>query len=114
MRGLRVLGRHGALEGEQDSPQPFEVDVVVMADLAKACTTDELEHTLDYGDLTLRVASIVETRSFRLLEALAESIAQAVLIDPRAEQVTIAVRKLRPPIPADLGSVGVQITRRRW
>lgn len=111
--GLRVLGHHGALEGEQELAQPFEIDLVVLADLGPASVSDDLGETLDYGALALASARIVESRRFRLLEALAAAIAESVLEDPRAEQVTVAVRKLRPPIPADLRSVGVEITRRR-
>jgi dihydroneopterin aldolase len=47
------------------------------------------------------------------LEALAEGIAEAVLADTRVTSVSVGVRKLRPPLAADLGSVGVRITRSR-
>lgn len=85
----------------------------MLADLRPASESDDLGETMDYGALAVASARIVETRRFHLLEALAAAIAESVLEDPRAEQVTVTVRKLRPPIPADLGSVGVEITRRR-
>jgi dihydroneopterin aldolase len=48
------------------------------------------------------------------LEALADAIALATLAsDLRIAAVTVAVRKLRPPISADISSVGVRITRRQ-
>ena len=31
--------------------------------------------------------------------------------DPRIRAVTVTVRKLRPPLPVDLTSAGVRITR---
>ena len=113
VRGLRVLGRHGALPGEQDVPQPFEIDIVVEADLGRASTSDDLRDTLDYAAVSLSAAEVVATRRFALLEALAATIAELVLSDPRAAAVTVTVRKLRPPIPADLSSVGVSVSRRR-
>ena len=42
LRGLRVLGRHGALEGEQDAAQPFEIDLEVEADFRGAARDDDL------------------------------------------------------------------------
>jgi dihydroneopterin aldolase/2-amino-4-hydroxy-6-hydroxymethyldihydropteridine diphosphokinase len=48
-----------------------------------------------------------------LLETLARAIADAVLSDERVEQVTVSVRKLRPPVPFDIRSAGVRITRER-
>ena len=49
-----------------------------------------------------------------LLEALAERVAAEVLsLDSRISAVTVAVRKLRPPVPQDLASSGVRVTRIR-
>jgi dihydroneopterin aldolase len=111
--GLRVLGIHGALPAEQLTRQPFEIDLVVHADLAVAGLSDDLADAIDYGVVVERVSSVVRDGHFQLLEALAEAIATSVLADERAEAVTVAVRKLRPPVPADLATAGVRITRRR-
>ncbi len=58
------------------------------------------------------IQRIVGTERHRLLERLATRIADAVLgVDPRIDTVTVTVRKLRPPVPVDLASAGVTITR---
>jgi len=58
------------------------------------------------------VGRIVAGESHRLLERLATRIADDVLaVDRRIESVTVTVRKLRPPVPLDLASAGVTITR---
>ena len=44
---------------------------------------------------------------------LARRVAEAVLDDERVEVVTVEVRKLRPPVPQDLASSGIRLTRRR-
>ncbi len=48
-----------------------------------------------------------------LLEHLAEEVADRVLAaaGPRAVGVVVAVRKLRPPLPLDMASAAVRITR---
>ena len=49
------------------------------------------------------VEHIVESENHQLLERLAARIADDVLaLDPRITSVTVTVRKLRPPVPADL------------
>ncbi|MDQ1374460.1 MAG: 7,8-dihydroneopterin aldolase/epimerase/oxygenase [Actinomycetota bacterium] len=111
LRGLWVMGVHGVLPEEQTRPQPFEVDLDVEADLAVACRSDRVEDTLDYGALAERATAVVSSQHFQLLERLAERIAEVVLEDPRATSVTVAVRKLRPPVPVDLATAGVRITR---
>ena len=113
LRGLRVLGTHGALPEEQVRAQPFEVDLDVSLDLRPAGDSDDLEKTLDYGGLSERVASIVGSERLVLLERLAERIALAVLDDERVSEVAVTVRKLRPPVPVDLATAGVRIVRRR-
>jgi dihydroneopterin aldolase len=113
LRGLRALGVHGALPEEQTRAQPFEVDLDVEADLAAAGRSDRLEDTIDYGGLSEAVAKVVSGERFQLLERLAERIAEVVLDDGRVERVTVTVRKLRPPVPVDLATAGVRITRAR-
>ncbi|MGO9583983.1 MAG: dihydroneopterin aldolase [Acidimicrobiales bacterium] len=113
LRGLRVLGRHGALEGEQDSPQPFEVDLEVEADLGEAAREDDLARTVDYSQVVDRAMAIVGQHRYRLLEALAEAIASGILEIPAVQAVTVSVRKLRPPVAADMVSAGVRLRRER-
>ena len=111
LRGLRAAGICGALPEERERPQPIEVDLDVVADLALAGRTDELDDTIDYGALCDVVERVVTTSDCRLLEHLAERIAEVVLADGRVVEVTVSVRKLRPPVPQLLDTSGVRITR---
>ena len=115
LRGLRALGVHGVLAEEQTRAQPFEVDVDVEADLSAAGRSDQLDDTLDYGALVAVAERVVTTEHHQLLERLAERIAEEVLGlgGDRIAAVTVAVRKLRPPVPQDLDTSGVRITRSR-
>ena len=111
LRGLRVVGTHGALAEERVRAQPFEVDLDVHTDLRAAGRSDDLRATLDYGALSERVAAVVRDESHALLERLAERIAETVLGDAHVTSVTVTVRKLRPPVPVDLASAGVTLVR---
>jgi 7,8-dihydroneopterin aldolase/epimerase/oxygenase len=111
LRSLRVLGTHGALPEEQVRAQPFEVDLDVEADLRVAGERDDLAATIDYGALAVLVERVVSGERHALLERLAERIAEEVCADARVTSVTVAVRKLRPPVPVHLDSAGVRITR---
>lgn len=113
LRGLRVLACCGVLDQEVGRPQPVEIDLDVAADLGEAGRTDDLAATLDYGDLTDRVVRRATAEQFGLLERLAQALCDEVLRDPRVQRVTVAVRKLRPPVPHDLATSGVRITRTR-
>ncbi|MGH9164847.1 MAG: dihydroneopterin aldolase [Acidimicrobiales bacterium] len=113
LRGLRVLGVHGCLPQEQEVAQPFEVDLELTADLGAAGHSDHLAATVDYGRVCQAVVAVVAGEHHQLLERLAQRITEVVLADARVESVTVEIRKLRPPVAADLASAGVRITRRR-
>ena len=113
LQSLRFEGRHGVSDEERELPQEIELDLEVEADLAAAGTTDDLSRTIDYGPLVRLCRSVVEDRSYHLLEAIAEEIASQVLATTRAVAVTVRVRKLAVPIDADLDFAQVEIRRER-
>lgn len=115
LRGLRLVTLVGALPEERTRAQPLEVDLDVEADLSVAGTSDFLSDTIDYGGLCeLVVRTLRGSGHVSLLEALAQRTADAVLeADERITGVTVWVRKVRPPVPQDLATSGVKITRRR-
>lgn len=111
--GLRAVGVHGVLPEEQARAQPFELDVILETDVSAAVASDDVADTVDYGAVAEMAGRVVASESFRLLESLAARIADTVMTDPHVDAVTVAVRKLRPPVAADLASAGVRVTRRR-
>jgi dihydroneopterin aldolase len=114
LRGLRLAGVVGVLPHEQAQAQPLEIDLDLRLDLGAAGRSDDLADTADYGALCDVAEEVVATTSYGLLEALAEHLATALLeADPRIDAVTVAVRKLRPPVAQQLSTSGVRITRVR-
>lgn len=116
LRGMRFLGRHGVELEERMEPQPIEVDVELEMDLARPSASDELADTIDYAAVFSLVGGIVEGQSFRLLEALAGSIAEAVVgahgtDEPRLAWVEVRVRKPEAPLSGDFEAVEVTVRR---
>ncbi|MCC5954355.1 MAG: dihydroneopterin aldolase [Acidimicrobiia bacterium] len=113
LRGLRVLATVGVLPEEQVRAQPVEIDLDVHTDLTAAGRSDDLDDTVDYGALADEVVRVATSGHVALLEHLATTVADTVLADQRVVAVTVAARKLRPPVPHDLASSGVRLTRRQ-
>lgn len=113
LEGMRFLGTHGVYEEEQQVPQPFEVDVELALNLQPAGLSDDLERTIDYGRVFDTCRQIVESTRYNLVEALAEAIAQELLADFPADEVTIRVRKPEVRLGGTLRAAGVEIRRRR-
>lgn len=95
LRGIRVLGRHGANPGERDVPQPFDIDIAAELDLSAARAGDALEDTLDYDALHRRITAIVRETSYALLERLGADILAAILADGRVERAQVSIAKPR-------------------
>lgn len=113
LRGMRFLGRHGVRLEERMEPQPFEVDLLLQLDLSRPAASDELGDTVDYSAAFETVRLIVEGQSFRLVEALAGAIADAILASYPVDGLEVRVRKPKAPLPGPFDTVEVRLTRQR-
>jgi dihydroneopterin aldolase len=93
LRGIRAWGRHGANAGEQDVPQPFDVDLAFELDLSAARAGDDLADTVSYADVHASVVRIVARERFALLERLGEVILDALMTDARIARARVSIAK---------------------
>jgi dihydroneopterin aldolase len=113
IRGIEVQARHGVLEHERVEAQPFLVDLTVYLDLSAPGLSDEISDTVDYGWLAQGVHDLVASESHRLIEKVAERVADHVLSVPRVERVLVTVHKPAAPIPLRFADVSVTVDRSR-
>ncbi|MEO8570192.1 MAG: dihydroneopterin aldolase [Chloroflexota bacterium] len=113
LANMLFMGRHGYYEHEMLTPQPFEVDVELALNLQPAGVDDDLDQSVDYGKVYDAVRQIVESTSFRLVEALAEAISHELLADFEVTEVTVRLRKPEVQLGGPLDYAGVEIHRRR-
>ena len=114
LANMRFEGKHGVLDEEQTTAQPFEVDAELMLDLGPAGRSDDLSLTVDYRDVFRICREVVEGPSFRLIEALAETIAARILAEfapAGVSEVVVRVRKPRLALPGQLDAAVVEIRR---
>jgi len=112
VRDLRVRTVVGVEERERMAPQEVVVNLDLEADLDAAAATDDLTRSVDYAAVAGRVREHAAGTRFRLLEALAGSIAGLVLDGfPRVRAVTVRIEK--PGAVAGARTVGVELRRHR-
>ena len=111
VQGIQFHGHHGVQGEERKLGQRFLVDVEIRLDLREAGRRDDLAASVDYGRVHALVVEIGTGEQFRLLEALAERIASAVLEHFRVRQVTVRATKPSPPLAGIVAGVSVEITR---
>jgi dihydroneopterin aldolase len=112
--GLALHAYHGVMQHEGKVGQSFKLDLVLDIDLTEASRSDKLAHTVSY-DQVVRIASEAFcARRFRLVEAAAGAVADAVLARfPQVLGLRVTVHKPHAPIAATFDDVGVTIERRR-
>lgn len=111
---MEFYGYHGVFPEETRLGQRFIVDLIAQVDLKKAGETDELEYSVNYGEIFQVCKEVVEGAPFKLVEAVAEKIAKEILLQfSLVSETTVKVIKPDPPIPGHYQSVAVEITRRR-
>jgi len=101
----------GVDEEERREKQDVVINLSLSTDLGKAGKSDKFEDTVDYRSLKKRITSMAEHSSYRLVEALAEAVADVCLDHPAITQVQVRVEK--PGVLRFARSVGVEITRER-
>ncbi|SFG77807.1 dihydroneopterin aldolase / 2-amino-4-hydroxy-6-hydroxymethyldihydropteridine diphosphokinase [Sporolactobacillus nakayamae] len=111
---MQFYGYHGALPEEQRMGQRFDVDVTLNCDLYQAGTTDQLDQTVNYAEIYMQVKEIVEGHACKLIETVAEKIAETILLKfSKVESCRVKVIKPNPPIAGHYDSVSVKIERNR-
>ena len=90
---LRVRSRVGVTTQERRLPQEVIISVTLHADLAKSCRSDRLEDTVDYKAVKKAILAECESRSFKLIECMAGTIARLALVDVRVRRVDVAIQK---------------------
>ena len=113
LTNMQFQGRHGYYDHELTTPQAFEVDVELHLDLQPAALDDDLAKTVDYAEVYAATRQIVESTSFRLLEALAEAISHELLADLAIAEVRVRIRKPEVKLGGPLDHASVEIRRHR-
>ena len=126
LRDMVLTGRIGVHPREFAGPQRvrINVDLAVEDEGARALTgegvpaltrspvgRDELSRVVDYEAVANAVRAIVAAGHVRLVETLAERIAEACLADRRVVSARVRVEKL--DVFSDAASAGVEVERRR-
>jgi len=99
LHNIRIHGKHGLFPEEAVLGNWFEVDVDV-----KASTSEEEEWPfIDYGMINKAVHDIFISPT-KLLETLVKKVHTAIKAEsPAGAIVRVAIRKMHPPVPGDVG-----------
>ena len=114
IKGLALHAYHGVMTHEAKVGQTFTIDLDLEIDLSGAARSDKVMDTVSYDKVVDCVSAAFCTQRFRLIEAAAGRVANAVLAAfPRVRSVRVTIHKPHAPIAATFNDVGVTLVRIR-
>ena len=114
IHNLEVFANHGVFPEENVLEQKFVISAVLYTSTRKAETTDELDYSVNYGEVSHFIKNYVEGHTWKLLESVAEHLAEELLLQfPLLHQVDLEIQKPWAPIGLPLDTVSVEISR-KW
>jgi dihydroneopterin aldolase len=112
--GLMLHAYHGVMPHEAKVGQTFRLDLLLTIDLRSASRSDKLKDTVSYDQVVKIASEAFGTRRYRLVEAAAGAVADAVLERfPPIRSIRVTVHKPHAPIAATFSEVGIVIERAR-
>ncbi|MEX3625420.1 dihydroneopterin aldolase [Viridibacillus arvi] len=111
---LQFYAYHGVFSSENELGQRFHCNVTLHLSLEKAGKQDDLEFTCNTPDVVRTITNVVKGKQFKLIEAIAETIADELLkCFPLVESLEVELIKPNPPIDVIFDGLSVTITRNR-
>jgi dihydroneopterin aldolase len=111
LKKMEFFGFHGVEDLEREQGQRFLVDVTCRKDLRLPGSTDDIGVTCNYAEIYSTVRRIVEGAPFKLIESVAELIAERILQVYPVREVTVRVSKPDVLLGGALDYAAVEIRR---
>lgn len=112
IENLEIFANHGVYPEETKLGQKFLVSVILYTNTRAAGKKDDLELSVNYGEVSHFVTKYMKEHTSKLLEAAAENLAEELLLTlPLLCGVTLEIKKPWAPVGLPLETVSVKITR---
>lgn len=97
LSGLKITSWIGVPAEERAHPQSLEVSVEMIPVRGLGGLGDLIEHTVDYAVIARQIQEVAVAQKRRLIETLAEAIADVLLASHPLHRITVEVRKFIIP-----------------
>jgi dihydroneopterin aldolase len=107
---VEVLAHIGVPDDERSRPQRLTISVTLWPMKQASELNDDINRAVNYAEVCDEVRRFVQSRRDRLIETLADALAQQLLATFELRRITIELRKYILP---DVQFVSVRVTRDR-
>ena len=113
LNSIRLFAYHGVMPQEQVVGDWYTVNLQLVVPDESATRSDRLTDTVDYSKVFDLVKQEMQIPS-KLMEHVCGRICRAILQQfSCVDEVTISIIKQNPPIGAECGGCGVELTQKR-
>jgi dihydroneopterin aldolase/2-amino-4-hydroxy-6-hydroxymethyldihydropteridine diphosphokinase len=112
IQGLQVFANHGVYPEENVLGQKFVINATLYTNTRQAGLTDQLELSINYGEVSQHITRFLKDHTFKLLERAAELLARELLLTyPLLQKIDLEIQKPWAPVGLPLDTVSVAISR---
>ena len=108
IKDLEVFANHGVYPEENKLGQKFVISADLSVDVRMAGLTDELEYSVNYGEVSHTIQDFLQKHTFKLIEAAAEGLAAELFCRyPLIRALRLEIQKPWAPVGLPLRTVYV-------
>lgn len=114
IKDLEVFGNHGVYKEENILGQKFLISADLYGDLSKAAKFDDIESSVNYGEVCQFIKKETQKNTFKLIESLTQHLATSILLKyTKIRKVQVEVKKPWAPVLMPLDTVSI-VMERKW
>lgn len=112
IKDLEIFANHGVFKEEKVLGQKFILDIELEMNLKDAASNDDLNKTVNYGQISQDIEDILKERNYDLIETVADKVNKHILINyPLVKKCSIILKKPFAPIGKPVKYAAVNIKR---
>lgn len=112
IKNIEIFANHGVYKEENILGQKFLVSLDLYINTRYAGKSDDLALSVDYGKVLTETKNFIENNTFRLIETVAEKLAEKILLEFKLiEKVKLEIKKPWAPVKFHNDYISVIIER---
>lgn len=108
---IEAFANHGIFKEENVLGQKFLISLELYTDTRNAGKNDNLELSIDYGEVSALAKKFVEEKKFNLIETVAEKLAEMLLLKFSILKIKVEIKKPWAPVKLHTDNISVIIER---
>jgi dihydroneopterin aldolase len=111
---MEFFAFHGHYDEEKYAGNKFILNLTMWTNTKKAAKSDNLDDALNYQIAYAIIKEILTKTKSNLIENIASNILDALFIEFEIlKKAKVYIKKINPPMGGQIGSVGIEMKRKR-